>query len=146
MKPFLLQLKQNFTSYELIWTLHFKSKYTIRMYELIKSIHFHDLEEYQREYSVEELKKLLDAENYDRWIHFKQRVIDTAIEEINGFSDKNVRYETIRKGRSIDRIRFTITSKDTFETVELRDRIMKEMGYEQLTLWDLFKEKGIVNG
>ena len=146
MKPYLLQLKENFTSYELIWTLHFKSKYTIRMYELIKSIHFHDLEEYKREYQVDELKKLLDAENYDRWIHFKQRVLDTAVNEINDFSDKNVRYETIRKGRSIDRVRFIITSKDTFETVELRDRIMKEMGYEQLTLWDLFKEKGIVKG
>ncbi|MDE7246892.1 MAG: replication initiation protein, partial [Lachnospiraceae bacterium] len=29
MRPFLLQLKQNFTTYELLWTLHFKSKYTI---------------------------------------------------------------------------------------------------------------------
>ena len=41
MKPFLLQLKQNFTRYEIINVLAMKSKYSIRLYELVKSIHFH---------------------------------------------------------------------------------------------------------
>ena len=146
MKPFLLQLKENFTSYELIWTLHFKSKYTIRLYELIKSIHFHELEEYRREYSLEELRRLLDAEKYERWIHFKQRVLEPSIEEINSYSDKNVIWEPIKKGKSVERVRFIITTKDSLEAEQLRDKIVKEMGYEQLTLWDLLKEKGLVNG
>ena len=38
LKPFLLQMRENFTSYELIWVLYFKSKYTIRLYELIKTL------------------------------------------------------------------------------------------------------------
>ena len=146
MKPFLLQLKENFTSYELIWTLHFKSKYTIRLYELIKSIHFHELEEYRREYSLEELRRLLDADKYERWIHFKQRVLEPSIEEINSYSDKNVIWEPIKKGKSVERIRFIITTKDSLEAERLRDKIVKEMGYEQLTLWDMMKERGLVNG
>ena len=144
MKPFLLQLKENFTSYELIWTLHFKSKYTIRLYELIKSIHFHELEEYTREYKLEELKKMLDADRYDRWIHFKQRVLEPSIEEINRYSDKNVIWEPIKKGKSVEKIRFSITTKDSLEALKIRDDIMKEMGYEQLTLWDEMEEKGLV--
>ena len=144
MKPFLLQLKENFTSYELIWTLHFKSKYTIRLYELVKSIHFHDLEEYTRVYKLEELKRVLGAEKYNRWIHFKQRVLEPSIDEINRYSDKNVVWEPLKKGKAIEKISFTITSKDTFEALRIRDEIMKEMGYEQLTLWDELEERGIV--
>lgn len=144
MKPFLLQLKENFTSYELIWTLHFRSKYTIRLYELIKSIHFHDLEEYTREYKLDELKRMLDAEKYDRWIHFKQRVLEPSLEEINKYSDKNVVWEPLKKGKSIEKIRFTISSKDSIEALKIRDTIMKEMGYEQLTLWDDLEERGYV--
>ena len=144
MKPYLLQLKENFTSYELIWTLHFRSKYTIRMYELMKSIHFHELEEYTREYKIDELRRLLDAEKYENWNNLKQRVIEPSINEINEYSDKNIIYEPIRKGRSIDRVRFTITTKDSLEIEELRDKVVKEMGYEQITLWDIMEEKGLV--
>lgn len=144
LKPFLLQLKDNFTSYELIWVLHFKSKYTIRLYELIKSIHFHDLDEYTREYTLDDLRRMLDAEKYTAWIHLRQRVLEPAIKEINEYSDKNVIMEPIKKARAVVSVRFTITSKDTLETEELRDRIMKEMGYEQMTLFDYMGEKGLV--
>ena len=144
MKPYLLQLKGNYTTIELIWTLHFKSKYTIRLYELVKSIHFHELEEYQREFSLEELRRLLDAEKYERWVHFRQRVLDPAVQEVNEYSDKNLKWQPIKRGRSIERIRFTITAKDSLEVLQLRDRIAKELGYEQLTLWDKLEERGLV--
>ena len=144
MKPFLLQLKENFTSYELIWTLHFKSKYTIRLYELIKSIHFHELEEYTREFTIEELRRLLDAETYTAWINLRQRVLEPAIKEINEFSDKNIVMTPVKRRRAVERVKFSITSKDTLEAAEIRDRIMKEMGYEQLTLWDELEDRGLV--
>lgn len=144
MKPFLLQLKENFTSYELIWTLHFKSKYTIRLYELIKSIHFHELEEYTREYDIDELRRLMGAENYNTWQRLKDRALAPAIREINEYSDKTVIMNPIRKGRNIAKVRFTISSKDSLAAAEIRDKIVKEMGYEQLTLWDELEDRGIV--
>lgn len=144
MKPFLLQLKKNFTSYELIFVLKLKSKFSIRFYELIKSIHYHDLEEYRREYSLDELRRLLGAENYTRWIHFKQRVLEPSIEEINNFTDKNLSYEIIKKGKAVNKIALTISSKDTFEALRIKDEIIKEMGYEQLTLWDEVESRGLV--
>ena len=144
MKPFLLRLKKNFTQYELLWTLHFKSKYTIRLYELIKSIHFRELESYTREYKLEELKRILDADKYTTYQTFKTRVLIPAVEEINSFSDKNVEYEPIKSGRAVSAIRFTITSKDSLVSLRLRSDIEKEFGLDQMTFWDELLEGGYV--
>ena len=144
MKPFLLQLKSNFTSYELIWTLHFKSKYTIRLYELIKSIHFHELENYTKTYSLDELKGLLNAEKYRTYQDFKKRVLVPSIEEINTYSDKIVKYEVMKKGRAVDRIKFFIESRESIRTAEIRSKVEKEMGLPtgQVTFWDEYTARG----
>lgn len=139
MKPYLLQLKKNFTQYELLWTLHFNSKYSVRLYELIKSIHFKELESYTRQYSLDELRKLLDAETYTTYQTFKTRVLIPAVNEINSYSDKNLSYEPITQGRSVCYIRFTITTKEVMERLQLQDSLEKEFGTEQLTLWDEMK-------
>lgn len=136
MKPFLLQLKENFTQYELLWTLHFRSKYTIRLYELIKSIHFRELESYTREYRLDELRKMLDAETYTTYQTFKTRVLIPAVNEINNYSDKNLTYEPIKRGRSVYSIRFSIGTKEPMERIKLQSDIEKEFGLDQLTLWD----------
>lgn len=144
MMPFLLQLKQNFTSYELIWTLHFKSKYTIRLYELVKSIHFHDLDSYTREFPLEELKRMLGAETYKTYQAFKERVLLRAVQEINDYSDKTLSYEVIKSGRAVSKIKFTVSSKSSIEAAKIRSDIEKELGLDQLTLWDKLEEKGMV--
>jgi len=144
MKPFLLQLKQNFTSYELLWTLHFKSKYTIRLYELLKSIHFHDLESYQRSFPVDELKRLLGGERYKEYRDFKRRVLMPSIDEINQYSDKTVTFEEVRRGRKVIEGEFKVSSKNSFEAARIRSEIEKEFGPEQLTLWDRLEDKGFV--
>lgn len=144
MKPYLLQLKQNFTQYELLWTLHFRSKYTIRLYELIKSIHFHELESYIRDFTLEELRRMLGAENYNTYQTFKSRALLPAIKEINAYSDKNLVYEPIKKGKAVVKIRFTITTKDAMDRLKLQSDIEKEFGLDQLTLWDTLNGKGYV--
>ena len=144
MKPYLLQLKENFTQYELLWTLNFKSKYTIRLYELVKSIHYHELDTYSREFELEELRQMLGAETYKTYQTFKVRVLEPAIEEINQYSDKNVSYEPIKNGRSVSKIRLTITTKDTLDRIKLQSEIEREFGLDQMTLWEEMESKGIV--
>ena len=138
MKPYLLQLKDNFTRYELIYTLHFKSKYTIRMYELVKSIHYHDLQSYSRVFELDELRKLLDAENYTTYQGFKVKVLERAIKEINQYSDKEITYTPIKQGKSVVAIRLDISSKDSIEALKIREEIDREMKFDpdQYTLWD----------
>lgn len=144
MKPFLLQLKENFTQYELIFTLHFKSKYTIRLYELIKSIHFQELQEYKRRYDVDELRRLLDAGIYKEYRNLKQRVLTPSMKEINEYSDKIVTMEEIRRGRKVLAVEFTISSKETLEVVKIKDTIDREMGTGQVTLWDMMEQESLV--
>ncbi len=144
MVPFLLQLKKNFTKYEIIWTLHFKSKYTIRLYELIKSIHFHELEKYKRRYEVEELKRLLDGERYVEYRDFKQRVLLPAMKEINQFSDKTVFFEEVRRGRKVLSLEFTISSKSSLDAAKIRSEIERELGLDQMTLWEELEQKDLI--
>lgn len=138
LKPYLLQLRANYTQYDIIYTLNFKSKYSIRLYELIKSVHYNDLNEYEKTYTVHELKRLLGAESYSRYNHFKDRVLETAIKEVNLFSDKFIKYDTQRQGRNIKYITLYISTKPIEDRVkvgaEIEKRLNKSNG--QLSLFD----------
>lgn len=144
MKPYLLQLKENFTQYELLWTLNFKSKYTIRLYELVKSIHYHELDTYSRDFDLEELRRMLGAETYKTYQTFKVRVLEPSIEEVNQYSDKNVSYEPIKNGRAVSKIRLIISTKDTLDRLKLQSEIEREFGLDQMTLWEELESKGLI--
>ena len=144
MKPFLLQLKQNFTAYELIYTLRFRSKYSTRLFELVSSIHYRTLEAYSREYTIDELRRLMGAENYKTWQSFKERALIPAVNEINQYSDKNLTYEVIKRGRSVAGVKLTVSSKDSLEACRIRSQIEKDLGYDQITLWDVLEDSGLV--
>lgn len=114
MKPYLLQLKEKFTEYELIYTLNFKSKYSIRLYEYLKSIHYNKLKEYTTIISIDEFQVLLDS-TYTDFKDFHSRVLKPAHKEINKYSDINFDYEIIKKGRKATDIRLMISTKEIIE-------------------------------
>lgn len=117
MRPFLLQLNKNYTLYDLVWVFNFKSKYSIRLYELVKSIHYNELQPYSRIYSLDELRTLLNAETYTDYFNFRAMVLERAIKEINAISDKQVSYKVAQKQRKkITHIEITVSSiTDTAE-------------------------------
>lgn len=118
MKPYLLQLNKNYTTYDLIYTLTFKSKYSVRLYELIKSIHYDESQPYSRTYSVAELQKLLGAEIYKTYALFRERALDKAINEINAISDKTISYEVAEKsGKKITHLTLHIAKYDTLKNI-----------------------------
>jgi len=139
MKPYLLLLKKNFTQYELFWILMFNSKYSIRLYEVIKSFHYNELESYTKQVNLNDLKRMLGAEHYIKYKDFRVRVLDNAISEINRYSDKIVEYKPIKNGRAIEQIEFTIQTKETMERIKLYSEIEKELGFNQLTLLELLE-------
>ena len=116
MKPYLLQLQENFTQYELAYTLRFKSKYSIRLYEYIQSIHYDKLKEYQKTISVEELKKVLGADTYKLFKDFNTRVLKTAIKEINETSEKQIKVEHIKENKKVVALKLIIKNKEIIET------------------------------
>lgn len=108
LEPYLLELKQNFTKYELINVLSLRSKYSIRLYELLKSY----LWQGSWQVSVKEIRELLETEGkYQEFRDFRKRVINPAIEEINGYTDLQIEMKTLKTGKSISHLYFKIDEK-----------------------------------
>lgn len=106
--PYLLQLKEQFTRYQIKNILYLSNKHSIRIYELLK--------QYEpigkRTFIVDELKKVLMLENqYKRFSNFENWVLKPTMEEINEYTDINISYEKIKKGRSIESIKYRIEPK-----------------------------------
>jgi len=106
LKPYLLQLKSQFTSYKLSNILSLGSGYSIRLYEIMKK--WQHLGRW--EYPVDELKLKfgITEGKYNQYNHFKTRVLTKSIEEVNEKTDLHISFKEIKKGRRIDRIEFTI--------------------------------------
>ena len=133
MKPYLLHLQQRFTQYELFYTLAMRSQYSIRLYEILKSY------EYRQSwiFDIEELKRLLSAETYDRFPDFKRKVLDISMREINDLSDLTVSYNIIKVGRKFGKIEFTMKiKKDLEERLRTWARIDEVLNPAQLSLFD----------
>lgn len=135
LKPYLIQLQDYFTQYSLYYTIAMKSKYSIRLYELLKS--YQNLKE--KTFNIENIKKQLMAETYTRWADFKRKVIDIAIKEINLLSDIFVTYDLQKEGRQYTYINFKIRfKKDINERIdswtEIENRLDKKQIKGQLKL------------
>lgn len=111
MKPYLLQLQDHFTQYELLYTLAMKSQYSLRLYELMKSYEFR----HGHTFDIDELKKALNAEKYARFPDFKRSVLDMAINEIEELSDISVSYSIEKQGRRYARIVFSVKQKKAID-------------------------------
>jgi plasmid replication initiation protein len=120
MKPYLIQLKNQYTQYELLYILAMKSQYSLRLYEILKSYeNFH-----KHTFEIDELKKRLSAEHYNLFADFQRNVLDIALREINDFSDINVEYKIIKESRRFAKIEFFIEiEKDITERVKTWTRI-----------------------
>jgi plasmid replication initiation protein len=115
LKPYLLQLKANFTQYNLAAVANFKNSYSIRFYELLKMRqNMGKGGQFYIEYALAELKKLLGIPNdeYQKNDDFRKRIIKPAIEEINAQTDLNiVQVDYLKKGRAIHSIKIIAEPK-----------------------------------
>ncbi len=125
LKPYLLELKKNFTNFSLIYVLAMKSKYSIRLYEILKSYQYKKV----IQFNIIELKKMLGIEQskYKQYGEFKKRVLEKACSEINLITDINADYEVFKTGREYTHITFEISIKKemterlkVFEKIETR--------------------------
>ena len=114
LKPYLLHLRENFTRYELVYTLRMKHKVSPRLYEILKSYHYNDLKPYEKEFDIDELRSLLDAnkDTYKKFKYFNSFVLTPAIQEINDQTDLHVTATPLRTGRKVYAVRIRIEHRD----------------------------------
>lgn len=106
MFPYLLDLRERYTQYSLEYVLPMRSKYGIRLYELMRS--YANMDSAVR-MSIEELKQRMDCDKYARFPDFRRFALEPALEDINLNSDIHVNY-TLKKsgGRAYSDIVFHI--------------------------------------
>lgn len=112
--PFLFDLGQRFTQYQLYNILAMRSAFSVRIYELMKSYAFQK----SKTFSIDELKHLLMLDNvksYNRFPDFRRKVLEKAQEEINELTDINIYFEPITKGRKVIKLKFRIEVKNPVE-------------------------------
>ena len=112
-EEYLFLLQNRYTQYKLSTPLAFKSKYSIRLYELllsyIKKSELENGRENEITFTPDELKERLDAQNYNKFYDFRRFVLDKAIEEINTYSeDINVSYDYIYVGKVAKKVIFIV--------------------------------------
>lgn len=110
LKPYLLNLKDRFTKFYIGYTLHLRSTYSIRIYELMKR--FENLGEVF--FDVERLKNILGVNNdeYKLYGHFKNKVILVAQRELFEKTDIAFNFDETKTGKRITGIRFVIAKNE----------------------------------
>jgi plasmid replication initiation protein len=148
--PFFMDLKKNFTTFDLDIALSLKSIYSKRFYEILSR--YKNLPDKTFSLKLDHLKSMLEIINpqsgkdkYPTYTLFKKNVLDLAYNEINKLSDLNFSYTPIEgtkhgKGRkSIDSIHFEVKnlarkkfiSYDIEESKPAFNRLMKEFCLRQ---------------
>jgi len=152
MKPFLLQLKSNFTKLSLEKIMNFNSQYSIRMYEIIEqksniSRSYKNKDLMSFEINLQEIKEILTGEyniklgevvikkSYQSYGNFKKRVLDFAYKELKEKGDYYFEYEPIKTGRTYTSIKFTILKNG--------EKIKKDFADKKRTMLLSGKEKNL---
>ncbi|AOR25042.1 replication initiation protein [Clostridium taeniosporum] len=135
------ELGTGYTPLNLSLTNQSKSFFTQRIYELLR---LWSGEKKEIEYELEYLKsKLLlqDHKSYKQYKEFKRRVLAPAIKEINDKLNMKVKYEEIRVGRSVAKIKFILEDLEPRQYDFSKDKIIKE----QISMEEVALDLAITN-
>lgn len=123
LKPYLLQLKEQFTATPLRYVMGFKSSYSIRIYEMLqqfKSTGYFII-------PIEELKHRLNLENkYNTYTLFKRRVVEQAQKELE-HTDMAFSFKEIKKGRKVERLEFKVMLLEKITLNENQNRLAQKL-------------------
>lgn len=100
--PHILDLKERYIINDLTVTANFKSSFSWILYEYLKALYGY----WHKNFSKDELMQLFNVEDVKSYKTntsvFKRKVLDVAISEINQYTELEVHYTEVKKGRAID--------------------------------------------
>lgn len=132
----ILEIKESYVLTDLTVTSNFKSSYSWILYEYLKAHYGY----WNMDMSKDSLMKLFaveDVASYKRSTgHFKSRVLDKAINEINNFTELQVWYEENKVGKkitgfklkwSVGKRKYIATDKQFTYLREIQDEVNRKM-------------------
>lgn len=134
--PYLIELKQQFTTYYLANIMTLKSSFSIRIFELLKQ--YEKLG--KRKIELEELRRLVGTteidqngeiikEDYPLYANFKSRVLIPAQKELKQKTDIFFNFQEIKQSKKVVAIEFEI-----LENIKNKKKIQNTIDYEQISL------------
>lgn len=145
-KGYLLQLKENFTKYDLRNVLYLPNAYIIRLYEILKS------QEFRKSFEISflELKEVLGIpeDKYTLYGSFKSKVLLKAQKQLKEKTDITFTFEGVKTSRKVTHIRFTIkgqkkkraiTSQEKQETKSIKNVLL----FERIVSYGVSEQKAI---
>jgi len=137
LKPYLLQLKSNFTSCKLTMLLSFKSQYSMRMYTFLK--------QYQklgtREIEIASLRYTLGVRSgqYKLYTDFKRNILQRTQNELAEKADLSFEFEEIKHGRRVASLIFTICN--TAKILPISPTLAQQHNEDTQTLLSLVRQE-----
>jgi len=151
LKPYLLELKENFTQLSLKIIFSFNSSYSIRFYEILEM----KVKQYQKynnedilkfDYELQELKEMLAGEidkkeniiipkSYNRFTNFHEKVIKVAYKELKEKAQFYFEYELIKVGKKVKSVIFIIKFKDNInikDNIKIDEKVINENEYDRI--------------
>ena len=130
-QKYVIGLFDNYTQYSLLSTLPMKSSYSFRIYEILKSYAFTKM----HTFDVDDLKSKLGCTNYTNFKDFRKKVIEVAVKEINQYTDIEVSWQPITKGKKVIKLKFDIIQRDTWGQVQALERASNQIE-GQISMFD----------
>ena len=123
LKPYLLQLKNQFTAVNTLDLMQFRSVHAIRIYELLKQ--YQNIGE--RTLSIDEIKECCGVKNkLKQYGEFEKYLLLIAQREINEKSDLHFDFERIKPSRKIIAIKFIIGKNKAYELRQNPEKQVRE--------------------
>ena len=131
LKPYLLDIQEKFTLYQLKNIIKLRSRYSIRIYEIAKRYQF--IKEWI--FKLDELRDSLGIGpgKYSRYNDFKKDVLEKAKSELAKKTDVKFQYKEIKKGRKITSIKFTVRKNSKYKNKASDNHLPKSPpGHDQI--------------
>lgn len=135
LKPYLLNLTESYTKYEIKQILRLKSKYSIRIYELAKQYATIG----KRTFSLDEFKRIIKCPKYSPTL-LRTDIIEPAVKDINENTDINIIVSHKKQGRNICGLEIDIISKNRKKEYVLCSKTELEELKEKLKIRQQDKE------
>src|SRR5690606_37923491 len=118
LKPYLIQLKERFTQYNITFLMKMQSSHSKRIYKLLKQ--FEKIG--KRTFTIEKLREILGIEEdeYKQYYDFKRRFILKAQADLKKYTDLSFTFKEDKQGKRVHTITFKI-QKNNVKKEEVED-------------------------
>lgn len=123
MEKYVVGVYSSYTQYSLFSIIPMKSSYSMVLYELLKSYAFTK----SHTFKIDDLKNLVGATTYENFKDFRKKVIEVGVREINEYTDLEVSWQPITKGKKVVEVQFFIRLKEGEEFYKAQTNTVEQI-------------------